>query len=82
MAVQSPPSPLFPGFQSLGKSSHFMSTVLQNRNLNKFQHEQKALNISIFTRLDELVGRVFLPVHYRAPPDQKNKKKKLLMMDS
>lgn len=29
----------FPGFQCLGKSSHFMSTVLQNRNLNKFQHE-------------------------------------------
>ena len=31
--------PPFPGFQCLGKSSHFMSTVLQNRNSNKFQHE-------------------------------------------
>lgn len=31
--------PPFPGFQCLGKSSHFMSTVLQNRNSKKFQHE-------------------------------------------
>lgn len=47
---QSSPTPLFPGFQCLGKSSHFMSTVLQNRNSNKFQHEYSRKH-KIFQRL-------------------------------
>lgn len=55
--------PPFPGLQCLGKSSHFMSTVLQDRNSNKFQHEysKKKKKHKIFlrlTRLDELTGRV------------------------
>lgn len=67
--------PPFPGFQCLGKSSHFMSTVLQNRNSIKFQHElfkkKKKHNIfQMFTRLDEFTGRVCLPVHYWTPPDE------------
>lgn len=41
--------PPFPGFQCLGKkSSHFMSTVLQNRNSNKFQHEYSKKSIKYF----------------------------------
>lgn len=40
--------PPFPGLQCLGKSSHFMSTVLQDRNSNKFQHEYSKKSIKYF----------------------------------
>lgn len=67
------PPPFFLDFNALEKSSHFMSTVLQNRNSNKFQHEylkkkkKKHKIFPMFPRLDELTGRVCLPVLCRTP---------------
>lgn len=70
--------PPFPGLQCLGKSSHFMSTVLQDRNSNKFQHEyskkkEKKKSIKYF-KVNKIGWThwegVCLPVRYRTPPDQ------------
>lgn len=60
--------PSFPGFQCLGKSSHFMSTVLQHRNkqVSSWTRKHKIFQC-LWDMMNSLGGCV--PVYGRTPPD-------------